>query len=53
MNNNKVLILIIYKYTLKTTKIKIVLFGLAKLLIAFIAIYKCIFLLTYLFVNSF
>ena len=52
-DSNKAFILLIYKYALKPKKVKIFLFSLAKLLIAFIAIYKLIFLLTYLSVSSF
>ena len=43
MDNNKVSILVIYRYTLKTKKIGIILTSLAKLLIAFTAIYKLFF----------
>ena len=53
MDNNRVSILVIYKYALKTKKVKTILFGLAKLLIAFIAIYKFINLLTYLSASFF
>ena len=47
-NSNKVSILVIYRYALKTKRVKIILSSLAKLLIAFTAIYKLISLLTYL-----
>ena len=46
MDGNRVSILVIYGYALKTKKVGIILFSLAKLLIAFIVIYKLIFLLT-------
>ena len=53
MDNNRAFILVIYKYALKTKRVGIILSSLAKLLIAFIAIYKFISLLTYLFVSLF
>ena len=52
IDSNKVSILVIYGYTLKTKRVEIIPFSLAKLLIAFIAIYKLIFLLTYLSASS-
>ena len=51
MDSDRVSILVIYKYTLKTKKVKTILFSLAKLLMAFITIYKLIFLLTCLSIN--
>ena len=53
MDNNKVFILVICEYALKTKRIKTILSSLAKLLIAFIAIYKLISLLTYSSASSF
>ena len=53
MDGNKVFILVIYRYALKTKRVEIILFSLAKLLIAFIAICKFIFLLTYLSASFF
>ena len=46
-DSNGVSILVIHKYAPKTKKVGIILFSLAKLLIAFTAIYKLISLLTY------
>ena len=40
MNSDKISILVICKYALKTERIKIILSSLAKLLIAYIVIYK-------------
>ena len=51
MDGDRVSILVIYRYALKTKKIGTILSSLAKLLIAFIAIYKLIFLLTCLSAN--
>ena len=51
MDNNRASILVIRGYALKTKKVGIILFSLAKLLIAFTAIYKLISLLTYLSVS--
>ena len=51
-NSNRASILVIYRYTLKTKKVKIIPSNLAKLLIDFIAIYKFISLLTYLSTGS-
>ena len=48
MDGDRVSISVIYGYTLKTKRVKTILFGLAKLLIAFTAIYRLISLLTYL-----
>jgi hypothetical protein len=53
INGDRVSILIIYGYALKTKKVGIILFNLAKLLIAFTAICKFISLLTYLSISSF
>ena len=53
MDNNRVSILVIRKYVLKTKKVEIILSGLAKLLIAFTAIYKLISLLTHLSASFF
>ena len=53
MDNNKAFILVIYEYALKTKKVEIILSGSAKLLIAFIAIYILIFLLTCLSTSLF
>ena len=53
MDSNRVFILVICRYTPKTKKVEMILSNLAKLLIAFIAIYKLIFLLTYLSTSLF
>ena len=53
MDNNGAFILVIYEYAPKTKRVGIILSSLAKLLIAFTAICKLIFLLTYLSVNLF
>ena len=53
MDGNKASILVIYGYAPKIKKVGIILFSLAKLLIAFIAICRLIFLLTYLSINLF
>ena len=53
MDSDGVSILVIYGYTLKTKKIRIILSSLAELLIAFIATYKLIPLLPYLSAGSF
>jgi hypothetical protein len=53
MDSDKASILVIYGYTLETKRVGIILFSLAELLIAFIAIYKLIYLLTYLSISLF
>ena len=53
MDSNRASILVIYGYALKIKKVRTILFNLAKLLIAFIAIYKFISLLTYLSASFF
>ena len=53
MDSDRVSILVIYGYALKIKKIGIILSSLVKLLIAFIAIYKLISLLTCLSASSF
>ena len=53
MDSNKASILVIYKYALKTKKIIIILSSLAKLLTAFIVIYRLINLLIYSSASSF
>ena len=52
IDSNRASILVICGYALKTKRVKTILFGPAKLLIAFTAIYKLISLLTYLFICS-
>ena len=52
MDSDKVFILVIYRYTLKTKRVETILSSLVKLLIAFIAIYRLISLLIYLSVSS-
>ena len=52
MDGDKASILVICGYALKTKKIETILFSLAKLLIAFTAIYKFISLLTCLSASS-
>ena len=48
MDGDRVSILVIYGYALKTKRVGTILSSLAELLIAFIAIYRFISLLTYL-----
>jgi hypothetical protein len=50
-DSNRASILVICGYTLKTKRVGTILSGLAKLLIAFTAIYRLISLLTYLSVS--
>ena len=53
MDSDKVFILVIYKYTPKTKKVGTIPSSPAKLLIAFIAIYRLISLLIYLSASLF